>query len=364
MTDVAEQPQQQQGVAERAGSRWLYHPPVEDQVKDWFHTQPLHDGMEHGPYMGGIVVIGATEKVKVTMRKQTGGVYIREDERAVYTPYVKVDTRIAYFWDLVRTMSALAEDSDYYTGVIEPVPVRVIDDPNSAYFNAHLPEGFFIMPIKNGNSDTVNRYLGARWSVAIYERESYLRKLDGSKKEPPPVLKGIGTKQSALSRNYADDNVVMKAETGAIGRALGVAGVLVVGTGVATAEDMQEAYSANTQPTGEVAATLPPTVNREGQAIEAGQVQPPTAEVPPEQAPQDQDEAGRARVRELAGELSEEYPEAFTEYRAWYSDERKFGPVDQLGGAALQGAIVKLERTLDEQRQGRGEEAQVGPSDG
>jgi hypothetical protein len=353
--------QQPQGppVGERMGSRWLYHHPSEEQVRDWFGQQTLHGGMEHAPYVGGIVVIGATEKLKTTMRKRDGGTYIREDERGVYTPYVKVDTRIAYFWDYVRTLNEKAND-EKYVGVIEPVPLNVIEDPNSAYYNAHLPEGFFIMPIRNGDKDSVNRYLGARWSVAIYERESYLRKLDGSKKELA-VLKGIGTKQSALSKNYADDNVVMKAETGAIGRALGVAGILVVGTGVATAEDMQEALAANTQPSAEVAPTLPQTVNREGQPVEAGQVRPPQAEAPPEQTPQDADEEGRAKVRKLASELSTEFPDAFAEYRRWYTDERKFGAVDQLGGAALQGAIVKLERTLDEQRKARGEEPQVAP---
>jgi hypothetical protein len=97
--------QRQQPVATRDGSRWLHYPPNEEQVREWFATQPLHAGMDHGPYLGGIVVIGATEKVKISKWKQNGDPYITEVERAVFIPYVKVDTRIAYFHDLVSKLN-------------------------------------------------------------------------------------------------------------------------------------------------------------------------------------------------------------------------------------------------------------------
>jgi hypothetical protein len=334
--------------SERHGSRWLYDAPDEAQVKEWFNTQPLHPGMDHGPYLGGIVIITAKEKFQQTMANASGAAFVRESERTVYVPYVKVDTRIAYFWDLVRQMTEADPKDREFVGVIEPVPVKVITDPSSAYYNEHLPEGFFILPIRNSDEGH-NRYLGARWRTAIYERESYARVLNGSKERP--VLQGIGTKQSLLAKRYADDNVVMKAETGAIGRALGVAGILVVGTGVATAEDMQEAQAAPSQPSPSEApqASLPP-VQGAIQGAEAGQVSAPPAEAPAEETPQDQDAANQQRVRDLAAELKAEFPEAFQEYSRWYTEDRQFPAVDQLTGPALSGAIVKLERTLDEQR--------------
>src|SRR3954452_4241279 len=97
-----EPPPEPQSV--REGSRWYYAPPSEDDIREWFRQQPLHEGMEHNRYVSGVVIIPATEKIKVTRFKQNGDTFTVEQERAVFTPYMKVDMRIAYFWDLVRTM--------------------------------------------------------------------------------------------------------------------------------------------------------------------------------------------------------------------------------------------------------------------
>lgn len=316
------------------GSRWLHAQPDEDEVKTWFEKQPLHSGMNHGPYMGGIVLIGATEKVKETRRNQGGNNYVTEIERVVYVPYVRVDTRISYFHDLARALSG--DEPFKYVAVTEPVPQERIEDPASPYFNANLPEGFGILPVRN-QGDSVSRFLVATYRAKIIERESPYK---------VPVLQGVGSKQTALARKYADDNAIMKAETGAIGRALGVAGILVVGTGVATAEDMQEAAAG---PSGSLAAStdaaLPPV---EIPSAAGGAAVP--AEGAPERAlpltEDETDEAMRERARALQVELERDFPQAWGVYRDWWS-ARGFGPLAEVYGAALRGALVKLERDLD-----------------
>ena len=61
-----------------------------------------------------------------------------------------------------------------YVGVIEPVTVPRISDAGSAYYNAHLPDGFFIQAVRN-NNDSVSRYAAATFRVAIHERESWIK---------------------------------------------------------------------------------------------------------------------------------------------------------------------------------------------
>lgn len=341
-------------AAVRQGSRWLHEPPTEEQVKEWFDTQPLHPGMSHEPFYGGIVVIGASEKVKVTRQRQGDGeIYLQEIEQAVFIPYVKVDTRIAYFRSYVRELNEGHERGEF-VGVIEGVPQKRIIDSKSPYYNEHLPEGFAVYPVRNGDKDTFNRYLVATFRVAIYERQSYHQVIAGQ--PAVPVLQGVGTKQSPLSRAFADDNAMMKAETGAIGRALGVAGILVVGTGVATAEDIQESMAATpgagAGPAGSAPqAALPADASPEG----------PGAEDVPSAAPEGRDEPGtpegdddamRQSALALQGELEKDYPEAWQTYRAWWS-ERGFGRLSEMSGPALKGALVKLERDLDTARSQR-----------
>src|SRR5438552_1245845 len=104
--------------AEQHGSRWLHAEPTEEQVKDWFNSQKLHTDMMHEPYYGGIVLIGAKEKYNRTYQNASGAWFVREEERAVFVPYVKVDTRVAYFWTLVQIMNIRAavtpESEDKY----------------------------------------------------------------------------------------------------------------------------------------------------------------------------------------------------------------------------------------------------------
>jgi hypothetical protein len=325
--------------ATRKGSRWIHQEPDEQEVKDWFEQQSLHKGMQHGPYMGGVVLIPANEKVKVTRQKQNGDTYVAESERVVFTPYVKVDTRIAYFRDYIRALNGDSEKGEF-VGVIEPVEVPRIDDANSAFYNAHLPRGFSAFAIKE-SEQKVARYIVCTMRVAILERPS-----EGDERV---ILEGFGSKQTALLRRFPEDNAIMKAETGAVGRALGMAGILVVGTGVATAEDVQEAIAGAVTPATAVdaseAAALPvdaPEAQDAGPAVPAEAV---PAEQVQEAAPEQEDEAMRERATALLKEF-EEYPEARKAYVEWWQS-RKFGNLSELSGPALKGALTKLERDLD-----------------
>lgn len=340
-------------AAVRHGSRWLHEEPTEDEVREWFEKQPLHPGMDHDRYMGGIVLIAATEKVKVTREKSNGDTYLSEIERAVFVPYVKVDTRISYFWDLVRAMNEAAGE-DKYVGSITPVEQRRTTTEKSAWFNGALPEGFTSLPIRNEN-ESISRYVVATWQAAIYERESYANKLAG--KDPMPVLKGIGTKQTGLARRWADDNALMKAETGAIGRALGVAGILVVGTGVATAEDMQEAAQGQA---GAAAASgegpVLPEVAAGAAAPEGGfgQVEELPSAAPQETTAEQDDEALRELAKEAQRELEADFPAVWAEILEWWKG-RQFGRLSSLNGPALKGAVIKLQRELDAAKNRRAE---------
>jgi hypothetical protein len=337
-------------AAERHGSRWYNEQPTEEQVRDWFFTQPLHEGMPHEPYLGGIVLISAKEKSQVQKENANGGTYFQEIERIVFVPYVKVDTRIAYFWNYVRHLNGGSLSGDYI-GVIEPVEVPRMNDHTNSYFNGHLPDGYSMLPVRNEN-DSISRFLVATQRVAIYERESYAQKVAG--KPSPPVLQGRGSKQTALAKRWADDNALMKAETGAIGRALGVAGILVVGTGVATAEDMQEAQAG---PTGAAAAagegaTLPEDpIPAEGEGVPAEAASPLATEQATPMSPQEADEQFRTQATKLQREFSESYPDAYAAYVEWWKTRFPDMGLNQLTGPALKGAVVKLERDLDAAKQ-------------
>lgn len=337
------------------GSRWLHGPPTPQQLGKWFSEQPLHEGMDADRYVGGVVLIPSTEKVKRTRIKNNGETYINEEEVAAYTPYVRVDTRIAYFRDWV----AMHED---WVAEILPVPARVIENPDSAYFNAHIADrGYAIHPIRSG--DAVTYYVACTMEVAVYERESYAAKLNGHKVRP--VIQGQATKQVAMTRShgtnrqaiYADDNCLMKAETGAVGRALGFMGILVVGTGVATAEDMEEATREQSGATPAPTADLPPVVNREGEAVQAPQeaAQAVPAAVPEPVDPDAEDARLRAHALELQNEMQEQYPDVWKAYMEWWRS-RSFGGLATLTGPALKTAVTKLERDLDGARTAPGGE--------
>lgn len=250
---MAQQQGPQRAGSVQEGNRWVWSPPAPADFTKWFaENVHLHEGMEHDRYVQGVVLIGSKEKRKITLVNQAGATMIQDEERLVFTPYAKVETRVAYFYDL------MAKHPEWL-GVIQPEPVEKLNQPG--VYNLNMPPGFFRLPIAKENNQQVH-YLGCAKRVRILDRETVewvdvvhtefgeqgqivrqtkRRELDGV----PIAEYSPGTKVVATLNRYGEDPFApMKAETGAAGRALGFAGMLVIpGSGIATAEDMQEALA-------------------------------------------------------------------------------------------------------------------------
>jgi hypothetical protein len=250
----AQQEAPQRAASVQEGNRWVWAPPKPEDFTKWFgENVHLHDEMEHDRYVQGVVLIGSKEKRKFTLVHGGNRTSIQEEERLVFTPYAKVETRVAYFYDL------MAEHREEWLGVIEPVPVEQLGE--AGVYNRNMPPGFFRLPIATDNTNIVN-YVGCAKRVRILDRstvekvevidtefdaegrvvrQTRRRAWDGIPvAEYSPATKMVST----LGRYGEDPFSLMKAETGAAGRALGMAGMLVIpGSGIATAEDMQEAMA-------------------------------------------------------------------------------------------------------------------------
>lgn len=290
----------------REGSRWRHHKPTADEVAAWFKAQPIDEGMEHEDYVGGVVIIPASEKVKAARADGRG---TEERYEQTFTPYVRVDTRVTYFRNLAELRG--------YIAVIEPVAVPRIEEGQHA--NKHMPDGFWWHVVATDQAQV--RYLCCTMRVALYDKEAWTSGAEFvSKAEqqthstelnlPRPLREGVATKQVA---GGTDMNGLAKAETGAIGRALGVAGILVVGSGIATAEDMAELRDAP-EATG---AALP----------EAG-------------APEETSEALNARLLGLQERLKT-FPEAWTGFCAWWKERSQEG-----GWSSLNDAPIEVRRGM------------------
>lgn len=302
------------------GARWRWHRPSSEQVATWFGTQHLDENMEHDHYIGGVVLIPQNEKVKYTM--PDGGTTERFEQ--VFTPYVQIGTRVGYF-------HALAEKRGLIP-VLEPVEVPRSKNPGSAYFNAHMDAGLW-WHVVQGDENKALRYLCATWRVALYDPPSYAAMRRGDK--PLPVREGRGTKQVT---GGADPNAIAKAQTGAVGRALGVAGILVIGTGIATAEDMQELPGYGATPPGPEQAQLP-TVPSE---IAPGAQPEPEGVDPTEQL-----EALRSKAMALQTKMQEDTPEAWREFVAWWQERKTEEGWQELGNVPFEGlkaVVSKMEQ--------------------
>lgn len=300
MPEIPHTPQQE-------GARWRHHRPSGEAVADWFKTVPLDDDMEHERYVGGVVIIPQTEKVKYATERGT-----TERHELTFTPYMQIGTRVAYARRLAESRNLIYHPA--------PLPVprsRTIDSP---YFNANMPEGLWWHVIQGEDGGFV-RYLCATWAVRLFDPPSYARHLRGD--EAMPVIQGIGTKQVS----GGDSNALMKAETGAVGRALGVAGILVVGTGIASAEDMQE-FTAQPQ----AAPELPQTEIAPG-------AQPPEASNSAERLAQLRSEAMAVQTK-----MQEETPEAWAQFAAWWEERRSAEGWRTLGDVPLEALSGIVER--------------------
>lgn len=305
----------------REGSRWYNERPSPDDVAKWFvDNVQIDEDLDAKDYVTGVTLINSTETTKETVGfRDNGTPIVSEIKNVVYTPYPRVDTRIKYFHDL------MAANPEWY-GVIEPVEVELSR-------NIHLPPGFFPFRVEAGDGTTT--FICCSMKVTVWERDGYEEKRvvnsrTGEEKlvrtgkkiiDAPPATKMIATK-----RKYPDENSLMKAETGAVGRALGMAGMLVVpGAGVATAEDLQELPTQEAQPASP---------------------EPAAPSLPKESSDQD-DEALQARALELIELLKQESPSDYKAFEGW-AKERDLGQLSEVTGPTLKGVVRQLERKLDQ----------------
>lgn len=342
----------------REGARWINRKPSGPEFAEWFKDNvKIHEGLDRDDYIGGIVLIPAVETVQVVrgINEQTGEAIIEKMKQLTYTPYPKVETRVQYLWDLL-------DHRDGWYGVVEPietdrpstepVPIeeqiydgdRIVERkreavPQIVQTVEQLPPGFFVMSVPVDGQ--VAHYLCASYKVEIRERES-----------DHVVRSGRGTKMVALTNTRtwnnkttirADDNSIMKAETGAIGRAVALAGIFnIPGSGVATAEDMIEAL-AGSSAAAQAAEAAPPE-----QAGPASPAEEPKRERSKEERAVEEHQALLNRAKALVGDAHENYPGVLEAFSEWGKQRRP--PVTNLGtlkGAALRGAVKKLEKLIE-----------------
>lgn len=291
----------------REGSRWYNQRPTSEEVAEWFSGVPLHEGMSHSGYVGGVTLIPQQEK---NVRDVVGldadnAPIIVERDHLVWTPYMRVDTRIAYFWELMRVNG--------WIGRIEPVE-------QTGDTSLGLPPGFFKYAAVNpaGKTET---FIGASMQATVRESMLGTTQLGRIVMAPPPGTKIVSTQ----TRYAADPHALMKAETGAVGRALGMAGMLVIGSGVATAEDMQE-FLGGLPTEAAPAPVLPP--------------------VAPATAVEVSDDELRTQAGELVKALGEKSPAQLEAFREW-AKGRKI-TLASAQGLALKGVVRKLQKLVDD----------------
>ena len=301
---MAQAKQTEPEAARQEGSRWIDARPSGEQVARWFiDNAPMHDGMDPRRYVAGVTLIPAVEKRKQKVRNQAGALVDREEYLQTFTPYIKVETRNVYYWDHVRREELVPERGRV------TVPRTSVE----GLYNEHLPTGYFRHAIRTPDNKAVH-LLGCVYRVAAYKPD--IR--SGGKGRL--VFEGEGTKIVPFLNDFGkpDLNAFEKAETGAAGRALGMAGMLVLpGSGVATAEDMLELASA-------VAA-------------------PEDAQLPPgAPAPTDL----RVVAADLRQRLESEHPEKADELEAW-AVEKKID-LNAISDVQLRAVVLQMERKLKE----------------
>jgi hypothetical protein len=290
----------QQAESVQEGSRWLHNPPDGPTFAAWFKANvKLHEGLKHEDYVNGITLIPNKETIRVTRDGE-----IVEVERLVFSPYPQVETRVAYFWDWCR--------KNHYLGEIEILP--------APHQSPTLPEGIVATVVKSGSQS--HTWLGAKCRVRAFERDARSGDKGRLVLSPPKATKTV-----PLHTRYGPDvNAPLKAETGAIGRALGFAGMLVIpGAGISTAEDMLDLATVESAPGPEPAAALPAH-------------EPETAEA--------QDPAALHKlVEEHIAEL-QKHPKEWTEFIAWASERGL--PLENTPPAALRPLEAQLRRKLEQ----------------
>jgi hypothetical protein len=372
------------GETGQVGNVWIGERPSGEDFASWFtENVKIHEGLDHADYIGGVVLIEQTGKIKKTVQNDDqSGFLIKEFARLEYTPYAKVDVRMKYLWDL-------CEVKRNWLGVVEPAGVPRIDAQGLA--NMNLPEGFFRYQAQD-SAGKWTPFVACSMRVAIYDRNAcrIVEYVDPVTGEPKQKIMGVPIRVAApatkvvpvIAWEKVDPFAMMKAETGAAGRALGMAGMLVIpGSGIATAEDVQEAeqlpgraMTGTSAP--ETSDGALPEVEGAEEAQEPAAPPEPPADAPPADAPEeakppaesqeDLEAASDDRLRELVERdllaLREESPPQYDVMKAWWEEDRKLGELNRASIQALQqpmlrGVVRKVRKTLEEARQAGAKDA-------
>jgi hypothetical protein len=325
-TDVLELPQRHG----QEGNRWVNYRPTGEEVAAWFASNVrLHEDMSHDDWVSGITLIQATEKVTeiAGFADDNRPIIVPDVQHLYFIPYPKVETRINYFWRLMETEQGTDEK---WHGFIMPVAAPNPGGMSVGYnaVKAALPDGSVASLVCYTAKVRV-----IRGDVTWEEIEE----ADGVKRKQPfgdMVYDGSpGTKSVPILNRWGkvDENAMARAQTGANGRALGMVSMLVIpGTGVATAEDMQE-FQAQGQGSPGAPPAKPDESSGSGRFAE------------------DSDDALRQRAASIIRALEAEHPEALATFQAW-ARERRHKRLEDIGGAALKGVVKKLEKVQDEAR--------------
>lgn len=316
--------------AVREGCRWIYNPPAGEDFAEWFRENvTFHEGLDPGDYVNGIALIPNKETVQRTGIDSAGNRVIVSEERLVFTPYPQVETRVRYFWDWCR--------ENKYLGVIEPVlPKEQSKTLPFGVHSIHLP----------ASPSTNVVFMCASYQVRVFERDVRTGGRGRLIMEPPlgsKLVPMLGTR--GYDKGKPDVNAIMRAQTGAIGRGLGFAGMLIVpGTGVSSAEDMLDLASPGA--IEQAAGTLPAA------PVELA----PLTDEANAQGPRTSAEVGSLEetVKALLAELAE-YPEWFEQFQGW-ANERELN-IETPVPASLRPLEKQLQRKLADARAQKGDAA-------
>lgn len=312
----------------KEGNRWFNERPGGEEVVAWFKDAVvMPEGLDHAHYVAGVTLIPGKEKSNEPRGFKDGYPTFTEVENLVFTPYIKVETRVQFWHD------RMAANADDWLGVIEPVAPQKPDP--------HLPPGFARLRVAT-SEDRVTAFVTCTMKVTVYERssvrwETVTNQRTGEKRrvrvgnaliDPAPATKMV----PMLGRYGPDVHALEKAETGAVGRALGMAGMLVVpGTGVATAEDMREL--AEQEGISPVAREERPPSPEGRASLDAG-LEPTHDELV-------------TRAESVIGQLKEKDEAAFTLFLAWCKESGHAGKVREMKDADLKLLIRKAEREIE-----------------
>lgn len=304
-------------VKGRQGGRWYNEKPTSEEVAQWFKDNvKLHEDLEHDRYVGGLTLISQTEYIQEVV-EQSGREVIQKVKNLVYTPYSKVESRVQYFWDLMLKHPE-------WEGRIEPVDPIAKDKDR----DGDLPKGFYRTSVKLNN--TVYPYIACCMKVSVVARNT--QQHNGIILAPPATKMVPMLGEDYNGNAKIDPYVLMKAETGAVGRALGMAGMLIIpGAGVATAEDMLEAQAQGEVGSGEVESVVTATgASEEGEEVKTA-------------------DAAEVLVKEaesLLSRLKAEKSDAHQKFQEW-AKGRGFGPLSSLTEVQLRGIVKKLQKEFE-----------------